>query len=45
MYAPEYLNHPGNSPNSSPDGNEAEIGQVFKNTKVPREEYFVTTKL
>ncbi|KAL4752230.1 hypothetical protein BDW72DRAFT_202460 [Aspergillus terricola var. indicus] len=26
-------------------GNEAEIGQVFKNTKVPREEYFVTTKL
>lgn len=27
------------------DGNEAEIGQVFKNTKVPRSEYFVTTKL
>ncbi|KAL5363615.1 NADP-dependent oxidoreductase domain-containing protein [Aspergillus floccosus] len=26
-------------------GNEAEIGQVFKNVKVPREEYFVTTKL
>ncbi|KAL4889023.1 hypothetical protein BDV59DRAFT_210573 [Aspergillus ambiguus] len=26
-------------------GNEAEIGQVFKNTKVPREKYFVTTKL
>ncbi|CEN60812.1 Putative NADP() coupled glycerol dehydrogenase (Eurofung) [Aspergillus calidoustus] len=26
-------------------GNEAEIGQVFKNTKVPRSEYFVTTKL
>ncbi|KAL4940580.1 hypothetical protein BDV06DRAFT_230246 [Aspergillus oleicola] len=26
-------------------GNEAEIGQVFKDTKVPREEYFVTTKL
>ncbi|KAL6237479.1 NADP-dependent oxidoreductase domain-containing protein [Aspergillus navahoensis] len=26
-------------------GNEAEIGQVFKNTKVAREEYFVTTKL
>ncbi|RDW92710.1 uncharacterized protein DSM5745_00032 [Aspergillus mulundensis] len=30
---------------TSTDGNEAEIGQVFKNTKVPREEYFVTTKL
>ncbi|KAL4805141.1 hypothetical protein BDV18DRAFT_165921 [Aspergillus unguis] len=27
------------------NGNEAEIGQVFANTKVPREEYFVTTKL
>ncbi|OGE52447.1 hypothetical protein PENARI_c010G12342 [Penicillium arizonense] len=26
-------------------GNEAEIGQVFKETDVPREEYFVTTKL
>ncbi|KAL3458871.1 hypothetical protein BJX64DRAFT_301698 [Aspergillus heterothallicus] len=26
-------------------GNEAEIGQVFKNTKVPRSDYFVTTKL
>ncbi|KAL4967108.1 uncharacterized protein BDV14DRAFT_207608 [Aspergillus stella-maris] len=26
-------------------GNEAEIGQVFADTKVPREEYFVTTKL
>ncbi|KAL3440676.1 hypothetical protein BJX65DRAFT_316306 [Aspergillus insuetus] len=26
-------------------GNEAEIGQVFRNTKVPRSEYFVTTKL
>ncbi|KAL4875211.1 hypothetical protein BJY04DRAFT_232862 [Aspergillus karnatakaensis] len=26
-------------------GNEAEIGQVFKSTNVPREEYFVTTKL
>ncbi|KAL5338185.1 hypothetical protein BJX70DRAFT_408854 [Aspergillus crustosus] len=26
-------------------GNEAEIGQVFKSTKIPREEYFVTTKL
>lgn len=27
------------------DGNEAEIGQVFKSTNVPRHEYFVTTKL
>ncbi|KAL4915703.1 hypothetical protein BDW62DRAFT_219250 [Aspergillus aurantiobrunneus] len=27
------------------DGNEAEIGQVFKSTKVPRSDYFVTTKL
>ncbi|KAL4926189.1 uncharacterized protein BDV17DRAFT_299859 [Aspergillus undulatus] len=26
-------------------GNEAEIGQVFKNIKIPRHEYFVTTKL
>ncbi|KAL2852023.1 hypothetical protein BJY01DRAFT_232657 [Aspergillus pseudoustus] len=26
-------------------GNEAEIGQVFKNATVPRSEYFVTTKL
>ncbi|RJE22366.1 Aldo/keto reductase family [Aspergillus sclerotialis] len=26
-------------------GNEAEIGQVFRRTTVPREEYFVTTKL
>jgi hypothetical protein len=27
------------------DGNEAEIGQVFKSINVPRDEYFVTTKL
>lgn len=27
------------------DGNEAEIGEVFKSINVPREEYFVTTKL
>lgn len=27
------------------DYNEAEIGEVFKKTKVPRSEYFVTTKL
>lgn len=27
------------------DGNEAEIGQVFKDIDVPREDYFVTTKL
>jgi diketogulonate reductase-like aldo/keto reductase len=27
------------------DYNEAEIGEVFKKTKVPRAEYFVTTKL
>lgn len=27
------------------DGNEAEIGEVFKTINVPREEYFVTTKL
>ena len=26
-------------------GNEAEIGQVFKSTAVPRDELFVTTKL
>ncbi|KAE8367921.1 hypothetical protein BDV27DRAFT_168913 [Aspergillus caelatus] len=26
-------------------GNEREIGEVFKSTKVPRSEYFVTTKL
>ncbi|KAJ5948249.1 hypothetical protein N7466_001264 [Penicillium verhagenii] len=27
------------------DGNEAEIGQVFKSIEIPRNEYFVTTKL
>lgn len=27
------------------DGNEPEIGEVFKTIDVPREDYFVTTKL
>lgn len=27
------------------DGNEAEIGEVFETIKVPRNDYFVTTKL
>lgn len=36
---------PVSNPTRNTDGNEPEIGEVFRSTKVPRSEYFVTTKL